>query len=306
LGLTRATAWVLLAYVAGIGLASLWDRRTVFTTAEIPWKGAMVTFIDVGLGDAVLIQAGDEAVLVGAGDLWAGPRVVAELQRSGVESLSLVVCNGGDSGQLGGMEAVFREFPVSLVLGTHPTSHDEAYRQFMRALEDRGVIYRKVSVGDSFRFGNAAKLRFLAPIEDPLGQEVSAGGLAVLFEVGTVRFLFLYGLDVDGEEQLVRLNPDLDVDVLKVPKHGHKDATGSLLLESFMPETAIITVGIYNELLLPSVEVLNRLERQGISVYRTDKHGTIRVITDGIRYEVIVDKKERAWGGTVLADTVDQ
>ncbi len=283
-GFLRWAAWMLLAFAAGLCLASLWDRARAVTTDEIPWKGAVVTFIDVGQGDAVLIQAGDEAVLIGAGDLWAGTRVVAELRRSGVDSLSLVVCEGENSGQLGGMEAVFREFPVSLVLGTDPTAHNEDYRQFVRALKDRGIRYRNVSVGDSFKFGNEAKLRLLAPIEDPLGQEVATEGLSVLFEVGAVKFLFLYGLDVDGEEQLVRLNPGLDIDVLKVSRHGHKEATGSLLLESFSPETAVISVGIYNELLLPSVEVLNRLERQGISVYRTDKNGTIKVITDGIRY----------------------
>lgn len=78
----------------------------------------------------------------------------------------------------------------------------------------------------------------------------------------------------------------LHSDVLKIGHHGSKNSTTSELLAAVQPRLAITSAGEDNPYGHPSPEVLERLQRSGIRILRTDQYGAVHVLTNGTRLEI--------------------
>jgi competence protein ComEC len=78
----------------------------------------------------------------------------------------------------------------------------------------------------------------------------------------------------------------LDAQILKVSHHGSNTASSAAFLDHVDPEVALISCSADNQYGHPHDEVLDRLADRGVEVYRTDRDGTIEVVTDGVEYWV--------------------
>ena len=113
----------------------------------------------------------------------------------------------------------------------------------------------------------------------------------VLFlQLGQVRVLLMGDLETEGELALVKANLLDEVDILKVGHHGAKTSTSPDFLELIRPEASIISVGKNNTYGHPSLEVMNSLMQFGGEMWRTDKLGTIEIVSDGERYWLVKDE----------------
>ncbi|MEX2325841.1 MAG: hypothetical protein WD553_03520, partial [Gemmatimonadaceae bacterium] len=111
---------------------------------------------------------------------------------------------------------------------------------------------------------------------------------------GAVRFLLVGDAEKELEQWLVANDSlDLRADVLKVAHHGSSTSTTERFLSATKPRVALISVGKDNSYRHPSPAVVERLERSGAAVYRTDQLGTVVVSTDGRR--VRVRAREGEW-----------
>ncbi len=109
-------------------------------------------------------------------------------------------------------------------------------------------------------------------------------GVAALY---TAFMIFAGGLDLlvtgdmsgDVEGMLVEHAGLRDVELLVAGHHGSASSTSQALLNALQPETAILSVGRDNAYGHPAPETLERLERAGAEIYRTDRDGTVTVRT---------------------------
>jgi competence protein ComEC len=87
----------------------------------------------------------------------------------------------------------------------------------------------------------------------------------------------------DAERTMLAENveTDLEADVLKVGHHGSRNSTTPDFLAAVRPRMAIISAGEENPYGHPSPALLARLQDAGVPVYRTDRDGAVRVVTDG-------------------------
>jgi competence protein ComEC len=92
-----------------------------------------------------------------------------------------------------------------------------------------------------------------------------------------------------GEKLALKAQPNryFQANVLKVGHHGSSGSTSEKFLETVQPSIAVISVGKDNEYGLPDQELLDRLEKQGVTVYRTDEDGTITLLLDGTNVTVV-------------------
>lgn len=74
--------------------------------------------------------------------------------------------------------------------------------------------------------------------------------------------------------------------VLKVGHHGSRTSTSSAFLEVVNPEVAVISVGEGNRYGHPHQETVEELVIEGVTIYRTDLHGSVEITTDGVDYSV--------------------
>ncbi|KXT78397.1 Late competence protein ComEC, DNA transport [Streptococcus sp. DD13] len=91
------------------------------------------------------------------------------------------------------------------------------------------------------------------------------------------RFLFTGDLEEEGEIKLLQRYPQLQVDVLKLGHHGSKGSSSEAFLDQLKPKIALVSVGLNNRYKHPHEETLQRLTSRGISIYRTDQDGAIRL-----------------------------
>jgi competence protein ComEC len=106
----------------------------------VPPSGSLsVSFIDVGQGDGVLVQAGGESYLIDAGRPEEGPNVVDFLRSRGVESLDGIVVSNPDADHIGGFLDVFDAFPVETVYVSGDPNSTLTYNTFLRGVRDEGA-----------------------------------------------------------------------------------------------------------------------------------------------------------------------
>jgi len=245
-----------------------------------------VHFLDVGQGDAAALRTpnGRWIVIDGgprtpAGD--AGRRVVVPFLRSqGAGRVAVMVATHGDADHLGGLPAVVEAFDPELVLEPGEPLGRPLYLEFLAGVEASGARWHAARAGDRIELDGVA-LEVLSPdsLWMRLPLDVNDHGVVLRVRYGGVRLLFQAdaGLPVEG-----RLAGTVGkVDLLKVGHHGSRTATSDEWLDELAPREAVISVGRNNNYGHPAPDVLERLARHGITVFRTDRSGTITFSTDG-------------------------
>ena len=265
----RGWLWALaLAVVALLAGAALFLRGG-HGPPDRPY-GLRVEILDVGQGDAILLQpARAPAVLVDGGP--PGDDLAAKLADAGVERLGAAIVSHDQSDHAGGVDELLGHLPVArLIYGAaSPRLAAEAAAAGARPL--------RLARGEAVGFGSL-RLEALWPppelaAEPPAGTDPNQ--LALVLLARWHRFSML--LTADAEAESVPIDPG-PVDVLKVAHHGSEDAGLGELLDRTRPRLAVISVGAGNSYGHPAAATLATLERHRIPTLRTDIFGTVEIL----------------------------
>jgi competence protein ComEC len=246
-----------------------------------PPTGLRVTFLDVGQGDATLLQVPQGAMLVDQGPPEA--EVASRLRRFGIRELSILVLTHPQRDHVGGAADVLRSTRVRIVLDPRLTASAPEERSAIAEARSRGVSVETARPGVEYRIGRLL-VRVLWPDGPGLPSE-DPNLRAVVCLVSFGQTDVLLGADAESSVLLpLRLPP---VEILKVSHHGSADAQLPQLLEELQPRVAVISVGEGNTYGHPTPETLAALAGSpGTAVYRTDRHGAVTIESDGRRLSV--------------------
>jgi competence protein ComEC len=254
---SRARAWLLL----GTALLALAVGVAVWPLVR-PADGLLrLTILDVGQGDAIVVETPDgRALLIDAGSggpmrLDAGERVVAPfLWNRGILRLAGLAVTHDDSDHAGGAGAVRRLFAIDeeWTAANPPTTQ---------------------------RFGGA-ELAAL-PSTAVNGWRRNEAALVLRIDMGLASFLLTSDIGIPRERELTAAGARLDSMVLKVAHHGSRSSTSSEFLRTVGPRLAAISVGARNAYGHPDTGVVARLSEAGAQIYRTDRDGALIFETDG-------------------------
>jgi competence protein ComEC len=238
-----------------------------------PPTGLVVSALDVGQGDATLIQHGPFAILVDAGPP-EGP-IVTRLREAGVRRLDLLVVTHAQADHEGGAAAVLDAFPVGLVLDGRDGLRTPDGNRFAAAALRHHVRLAPPEAGEVLRAG-PLELDVLSPPPEEaavhLGDDPNRRAIVAELRDGGFSML----LTADTESDVLGTLPVGRVDVLKVAHHGSADEGLPALLTRLRPSAAIIEVGRHNPFGHPAPSTLQAL-RAVPEVLRTDRDGTIRL-----------------------------
>jgi competence protein ComEC len=273
--------------VAWLGTGALWVGlvRAAPPISADGGPGLALHFLDVGQGDAAVLRTpGGRWVLVDGGPASAradaGRRVVAPfLQRRGARRLAAAVVSHAHADHLGGVPAVLRRVPASLVIEPGAPVTDGGYLAFLDQLVGAGLAWHPARRGECFRLdGVAFTILHPEPGWAGWGEDVNEDSVVLLVEYGAFQALFTGDAGFPAEEALAgRIG---EVDLLKVGHHGSRGSTGNAWLQRLRPRVAVISVG-RNDYGHPAPETMARLAAHRIPVRRTDQDGTVSVTTDG-------------------------
>jgi competence protein ComEC len=251
--------------LAGLVLASAWPSARA---SPAPPRALRVTFLDVGQGDAALIEAPGLRVLVDTGPPDA--RVERRLRRRGITSLDALFLSHDELDHDGRAAAILRSLDVDLLVTPALPGTSTSLREALKAARERGTRVAGGRAGLELRVG-AAVVRVVGPRHATRASPPNDAALVVLARQGACSFL----LPADAESQVL-LGDDLGAaGVLEVSHHGSGDPLLPRLLERVRPRLAVISVGAGNAYGHPSPQTLGALARAGVPVRRTDREGDI-------------------------------
>ena len=248
-------------------------------------KSLDVTFLDVGQGDAVLIQAPTgQTVLVDAGA--ADP--VSKLLTHGVEQIDLLVASHPHADHIGGMDEILEAFPIRTYLDNGMPYTTDAYQRVMTAIEARpNLTYlspepRTITLGET-------TIEVLDGYTSRT--HVNNGSLALLVRHGEFSLLLTGDAETAALRYLTRSYAVPNVTVLKASHHGSDNGFTDSLLAVARPDVVVISVGAGNGFGHPGPQALSAYLSASVLVYRTDIHGsvTVRGFPDG-SYQVVTEK----------------
>ncbi len=238
-------------------LTSWWEPLT---------DDSRMTVLDVGQGQAILLQSERRIYLVDCGgdsDTKTADIIAGTLLSQGIHRLDGIVLTHYDRDHAGALENLLTRIPADVLLLPNTGNAGQ------QAFDDCRTAYIRDKA--EITFGDA-KLTVFGPIYEGYDNENS---MCVLFERENCAILITGDRSAFGERMLMRKTELPDVDVLIAGHHGSKYSTSEEFLSAVTPETVIISVGEGNSYGHPAPEVLERIVKFGCIVYRTDIHGTI-------------------------------
>ncbi len=223
--------------------------------------------LDVGQGQSLLFQSEGRAILVDCGgdsDAQAADMAAAALLSQGITKLDACIVTHGDRDHAGGIPGLLSRVETDLLILPQDGAHLHEASKGQAIYPDRDM---------TLSFGNM-KISIFVPRFAGNGNENS---LCVLFDTEKCDILITGDRSGFGERSLLRNSRIPDVDVLMAGHHGSKHSTCQELLDGVTPEVVCISVAAGNAYGHPSAEVLERLDKAGCAVYRTDLNGEILI-----------------------------
>ncbi len=245
-----------------------------------------VHFIDVGQADCALLECDGNYILIDGGNVDDSSLVVSYLQKQGVTRLEAVIASHAHEDHVGGLPGVLAVFETKAVYAPTRTYSSKCFDDFVYYTDQQGLTITIPAPGDSFTFGGAT-VTVLGPVKSYA--ETNDTSIVLMVQYGSTKFLFTGDMETAAENDMLDYwgeSFDWHADVLKVGHHGSDTSTGYRFLRAVMPTYGIISVGKGNSYGHPNDGPLSKLRDAGVSVFRTDKLGTILATSDGKEVQV--------------------
>ncbi len=248
-----------------------------------------VTFLDVGQGDAILVESPSGVQML----IDAGPPSGAVLRELGRvlpfwdRTIDVLVLSHPDLDHVGGMPDVFARYRVAVVISGTAEGKSTIALSKDSLVEQEAAHVIEGKRGVAVELGGGAVAEFLAPIPGEFGSDTNDASSIVSVRFGETRFLFSGDLGESGEIRAARREGAvLRADVLKLGHHGSRSSSAEEWLRAVSPSVAVISAGKDNRYGHPHKDVLDRLATLGISSVSTVERGTITFVSDGRSVEI--------------------
>jgi competence protein ComEC len=263
---------LLLLFSANVGL--WWN---IVNKINVTWQNSAIHFLDVGQGDAQLLETPAGNVLIDAGR--SGGRIIQELDSILPLSdriIDIAVITHPQLDHLGGFLEILKRYDVRLVVYTGVAYQLPVYESLLKEFRERRLPVLYALRGEEIKLGEGT-LAILSPDILLKGVTVSPDdindtSIVMYYKENDVSALFTGDISAKVERKLAKRIAGADI--LKVSHHGSKYSSDPEFLAAVRPKIAVIEVG-KNPYGHPTAEVLLRLKKVGARVFRTDLDGTI-------------------------------
>lgn len=285
----------------------------IATNSKAEAKGQLtISMLDIGQGDAVLIQTGAKNILIDTGDDKyyedgkkgkENTQLLTELQKLKIDHIDTLVMTHAHADHIGKADKVIAQYGVKELVYNGIPSTSKYFINALKAAKANGTQQVKVKAGDVLDFGNGVSFEIVSPSQSLIDEDTAAikakkkvdvNNESVVGRLTFGNFAMLFTGDAEGpveKEMVASYGKKLKCQVLKAGHHGSKTSSTAEFLKLVQPESVVMSLGVNNQYGHPHEALLNRLQKQGIkNIYRTDANGTITIVSDGSSYSITTEK----------------
>lgn len=264
-------------------------------TAKTSDEKLHVTMLSVGQAESLVVRLPDgSTLLVDSGGYLHdtghdfGQRILAPaLGALHVSRIDRMIATHDHPDHSGGFPFIIKNFPVGEFW-----SGPGVFSEIESELKQRGVVRRTVVAGDVITLPGPVVITVMSPFAalpagvDSKESDVNEQSLVFRLSYGSFSMLFCADAGLIAEQQILSSRYDVASTVLKVGHHGSRFSTSEHFLDRVHPDLALLSAGKGNRFGLPSSQTVSLLELKGIPLFRTDRDGTIELVTDGNDWSV--------------------
>lgn len=243
----------------------------------------LVEFIDVGQGDCTLVTTSDTVILIDGGEAGEAQTVINYLKNKNISKIDCCIATHPHSDHIGSLSKVFDEFNVKNVImmdlpeSLLPTT--TTYERFLESLSENEIDVLAAEYGETYSYGQLT-IDILGPVD--YYDNLNDMSIVSKISFGDTSVIVTGDAETPAENDMLATNDsDFNCDILKVGHHGSKTSTCDEWLDAVNPDYAVIMCGIDNDYGHPHKQLIKRLDKRGIDIFRTDLSGDIKFESDG-------------------------
>ena len=242
--------------------------------------------LDIGQGDAIVIETPEQNILIDTGDVKNRNRLVEQLQDLGIERFERVILTHPHADHIGGVQAILENFDVDEISDNGKPSKSPLYKKYHTA----DVKFSTLKAGDILDFGSGVKFKILLPA--PPVDFDNINNQSVVGKLIFADFSMLFTGDIEADAEDFLLDSDIQATVLKAPHHGSKSSSSENFIANVKPEFVFISAGYKNKFGHPHKKSLRTYRESFIlpeKILCTAFNGNIRLETDGFNKIITAD-----------------
>ncbi|EJT6152597.1 MBL fold metallo-hydrolase [Clostridium perfringens] len=241
----------------------------------------MISYMDVGQGDAAYIKVNGNDILIDAGPRSNSKELLEQLKAKNIDDFELVIATHPHEDHIGGIVDVFKEYEVKAFYSPKITHTTKTYENLVKAVKDEGLKTKELKGGMVIDLGEGAKFEVFTPQKSEY-EELNDYSPIMKLSFGDTSYLFTGDAEKLAEEEaLAKYKTSLDSDVIKFGHHGSSSSSSNAFIEAVSPKYGIISCAKDNKYGHPHRETLDIIKKYNIKTFRTDTDGEIILTSDG-------------------------
>ena len=243
-----------------------------------------VHMIDVGQADCFLLVQDGKTAMVDCGTRSTSKDAVKYLNELGITKIDYLIGTHPHEDHMGGMYNILVNFDIGTVVIPNAQSTTNWYIKLINELNTGNYNVEYAEKGDIYNIEDATMKVISA--ETDVGENTNNYSIVLKVTFGQMDMIMTGDAETDIEEKILESGDDIDAEILKVGHHGSDTSSSEKFLDAVSPEYGLISCKVGNQHEHPNKEIMERLEKRGVEVYRTDECGSVvmTVTTDSVSF----------------------
>lgn len=238
-----------------------------------------VHFIDVGQGDAILVQVNNKNLLIDSGSKSEKKKLIEYLDTIYIPQFDYIIATHPHEDHIGNMSYIINNYNVINFYSPKIQNNTTAFENMAESLARKNIKIKILRANTTnINLGENTLVEVFSPNLDSYD---NLNNYSPIIKISYENNSFLFTGDAEEaiEEEVINKSNNLKTDVLKIGHHGSSTSTSKNFLDMINPKIVVISVGKDNTYGHPTKNTLDKIKET--TIYRTDKDGSIIITSDG-------------------------